>query len=122
MRAGIPLILILTVTLLASGCTQLPGVHILQNAPDPVIGQWIGGEPPASDLNVVFFENQTYISRSFFLGPGEKIESGTWKRGDNGLIFLQPVSGNMTSWMNDPTDDSIHLTGLPQRKYYRYKG
>lgn len=122
MRAGIPVILILTVTLLAAGCIQLPGVHILTNGPDPVIGQWVGGELPASDLHVILFANETYYSRSFYLGQGEQIANGNWSREDNGLILLQENSGNITSWMYDPSDDSIYLTGLPQRKYYRFKG
>jgi hypothetical protein len=122
MRAGIPVILIFTIILLAGGCLQLPGMHILRNGPDPVIGQWVGGELPASDLHVILFENQTYISRSFYLGQGEQISNGTWSRGDDGLIVLQSGSGNITSWMFDPTDDSIYLTGLPQRKYYRFRG
>jgi len=122
MRAGIPVILIITVTLLAAGCIQLPGVHILRNGPDPVIGQWVGGELPASDLHVILYENQTFFSRSFYLGQGDRVTNGTWLRSDNGLIILRESSGNITSWMYDPSDDSIYLTGLPQRKYYRFKG
>ncbi|MHB8163278.1 MAG: hypothetical protein ACYDDV_02895 [Methanoregula sp.] len=122
MRTGIPVIIILAVILLAAGCIRVPGMHILQNAPDPVVGQWVSGEPPASELNMVFFENRTWISRSFYLGPGEKLDHGTWTRGENGMIFLESANGNATSWINDPTDDSIHMTGLPQKKYYRFKG
>jgi hypothetical protein len=122
MRAGISAILILTVTLTAAGCIQLPGVHILTNGPDPVIGQWVGGELPASDLHIILFANETYYSRSFYLGQGEQVTNGNWSREDNGLIVLQSASGNITSWMYDPSDDSIYLTGLPQRKYYRFKG
>jgi hypothetical protein len=122
MRTGILVLLILAVTLLAAGCIQLPGVHILSIGPDPVIGQWVGGELPASDLHVILFENQTYMSRSFYLGQGEQTEYGNWSRGENGGLALQSASGNITSWMFDPSDDSIYLTGLPQRKYYRFKG
>jgi hypothetical protein len=122
MRAWIPAILSLTIILLAAGCIQLPGMHILRNGPDPVIGQWVGGELPASDLHVILFGNQTYVSRSFYLGQGDRIANGIWSRSDNGLILLQESSGNITSWMYDSSDDSIYLTGLPQRKYYRFKG
>jgi hypothetical protein len=122
MRAGIPAFLILTAILLAAGCIQLPGVHILGNTPDPLIGQWVGGELPASDLHVILYENQSYIARSFYLNQGEKTESGTWSRDGNGRFFLQSASGNITGWVYDPGDDSIYLTGLPQRKYYRFKG
>jgi len=122
MRTGLLIPVITACLLAAAGCVQLPGVHILGNTPDPVIGQWIGGELPASDLHVVFFENQTYFSRSFFLNQGEKTENGTWSRNESGRFFTQSVNGNITAWVYDPTDDSIYLTGLPQRKYYRYKG
>jgi hypothetical protein len=114
--------MVLACTLAVAGCIQLPGVHILGNSPDPIIGQWIGGELPASDLHIILFENQTYISRSFYLNQGEKTEAGNWSRKDSGRFFTQSLSGNITSWVYDPTDDSIYLTGLPQRKYYRYKG
>ncbi len=113
---------IMACVLATSGCFQLPGVHILENTPDPIIGQWIGGELPASDLHIVLFENQTYFSRSFYLNQGEKTEKGTWSRMDSGRFITQPAPGNITSWVYDPTDDSVYLTGLPQRKYYRYKG
>jgi len=42
-------------SILIAGCVQLPGMHILRYTPDPVIGQWIGGELPASDRHVIFF-------------------------------------------------------------------
>jgi hypothetical protein len=122
MRAGLPVILILMAILLASGCIQLPGMHILRNSPDPVIGQWIGGELPTVDLHILLFENQTYISRSFYLSQGERIACGTWSRENDGLIVAQSATGNITSWVYDPTDDSIYQIGLPQRKYYRFKG
>ena len=122
MRTGIPGILILTLTLLAAGCIQLPGMHILRTGPDPVIGQWVGGELPASDLHVILYENQTYFSRSFYLDQGDRVTHGTWTRSDNGLVLLRENSGNITSWMYDPTDDSLYLTDLPQRKYYRFRG
>jgi len=121
MRAGIFAILILIMLLLAGGCIQLPGVHILGNSPDPLIGQWVGGELPQSDLHVILYENHTYLSRSFYLNHGEKNDSGTWSRNDSGRIVLQSESGEITNWVYDPGDDSIYLTGLPQRKYYRFR-
>jgi len=121
MRTGLPLLLVVAGVVLIAGCIQLPGVHILGNSPDPLIGQWVGGELPASDLHVILYENHTYISRSFYLNQGEENESGTWSRNDNGRIVLQSASGETTNWTYDPGDDSIYLTGLPQRKYYRFK-
>ena len=76
MQVGILIPVIMACMLAAAGCVYLPGVHILGNTPDPIIGQWIGGELPASDLHVIFFENQTYFSRSFYLNQGEKTEGG----------------------------------------------
>lgn len=122
MRAGIPFVLIFMVTLLVSGCAQLSGMHIIPNAPDPVIGQWVSGEPPASDLHLLFYENQTWIRREFYLGQDERSDHGTWSRGDQGQVVTQSSDGNITRWVYDPTMDSIYRTGLPQRKYYRFKG
>jgi hypothetical protein len=121
---GLPVLLVLVVAavVLIAGCTRLPGVHILGNSPDPLIGQWVGGELPASDMHVILYENHSYISRSFYLNQGEKNEYGIWSRNDSGRFFLQSVSGETTSWVYDPGDDSIYLTGLPQKKYYRFKG
>ncbi|MDD1685333.1 MAG: hypothetical protein LUQ19_05520 [Methanoregula sp.] len=114
-------LLIISCILLA-GCIQLPGIHILEDTPDPVIGQWIGGEPPASDLHIVLFENQTYYTRSFYLNEREETEQGTWMQRERDQYYLQSVSGNITRWTYDSFDDSFFLTGLPQKKYYRYKG
>ena len=122
MRAGILLCIIMAGAILAAGCLQLPGIHVLANAPDPVIGQWIGGEPPASDLHVIFFENHTYRMHSFYLSQLDKTESGTWTRNDSRSILSVSSSGNATRWSYEPADDSLYVTGLPQQKYYRYKG
>jgi hypothetical protein len=121
MRKGLP-VLLLVVSIMSAGCIQLPGIHVLENTPDPVIGQWIGGEPPASDLHVVMFENQSYYTTSFYLNQGEKTDQGHWTKREGGQYQLQSVSGNVSSWVFDPSDDSLYLTGLPQKKYYRYKG
>jgi len=122
MRARIPLFLILTVTLLAAGCFYLPGMHVLRNSPDPAVGQWVSGEPPASDLHLLLFENQTYIRDDFYLGQSERVAYGTWSREERGQIVAQSPDGNITRWQYDPTIDSIYEAGLPQRKYYRFKG
>src|SRR5271157_3251283 len=111
MRTGLPVLLVLVSSVLIAGCAQLPGVHVLGNSPDPLIGQWIGGELPASDLHMIFFENQTYYSRSFYLNQGEKTDAGNWTRNDSGRFFTWSVTGNITSWVYDPSDDSIYLTG-----------
>lgn len=114
-------LLIISCILLA-GCIQLPGIHILENTPDPVVGQWIGGEPPASDLHIILFENQSFYSTSFYLNQGMMTDCGNWTRAENNQYGLESVSGNVSSWIYDPFDDSLYETGLPQKKYYRYKG
>jgi hypothetical protein len=121
MRTGLPLLPVFAAMILIAGCVQLPGVHILGNTPDPLIGQWVGGELPASDFHVILYENHSYVSRSFYLNQGEKYESGIWARNDSGRFILQSGSGETTSWVYDPGDDSIYLTGLPQKKYYRFR-
>ena len=108
--------------LLAAGCSQLPGIHIINNTPDPVIGQWIGGEPPETDLHVIFYENQTFVSTSFFASHGETTDHGTWTRIERGRYSTQSVSGEVTNWTYDSFGDSLAVTAIPQRKYYRYKG
>jgi len=109
-------------SILIAGCIQLPGMHIISNTPDPVIGQWIGGEPPASDRHIILYENQTFIYTSFFLSSGETVITGNWTKKKPGFYSLQSVIGEITEWVYDPFDDSMYLSGLPQMKYHRYKG
>lgn len=108
--------------IMTAGCIQLPGMHILSNTPDPIIGQWIGGEPPASDLHIIFYENQTFVSISFYLNREKTIEYGTWMKKESGYYTTQPVTGETTDWMHDSLFDEIYSKELPQKKYYRYKG
>jgi hypothetical protein len=108
--------------LLTAGCVQVPGIHILSNTPDPVIGQWIGGEPPASDRHIIFFENQTFFSTDFFLNLGEATDSGTWIRIEPGRYSTQSVAGEITNWTYDSWEDSVYKSKIPLMKYYRYKG
>jgi len=114
--------LILFCSVLIAGCIQLPGMHILTNTPDPIIGQWIGGEPPATDRHIIFYENNTFFSVDFFLNRGETTDSGTWTRKEPGLYATQSVTGEITDWVYDSTDDSMYMSRLPLKKYYRYKG
>jgi hypothetical protein len=122
MRTRFPVLLLVLSSIVIAGCIQLPGLHILGNTPDPLIGQWIGGEPPASDLHVILFENHTYYSRSFYLGQTDKTGSGSWSRDESGSFLMLSVSGENTSWAYDPGDDSIYQTALPLKKYYRFRG
>jgi hypothetical protein len=108
--------------IMTAGCSQLPGMHILSNTPDPIIGQWIGGEPPASDLHIIFYENQTFVSISFYLNREKTIDNGTWTKTESGQYTTQSVSGETTDWMHDSLFDEIYSRELPQKKYYRYKG
>jgi hypothetical protein len=122
METGIYGSLLIISCILLAGCVQLPGIHILENTPDPVVGQWIGGEPPASDLHIILFENQTYYTRNFYINQREETDHGTWVRREHDQYDLQSVSGNTTSWTHDPSEDSFYRIGLPQKKSYRYRG
>ena len=121
MRSAWIVCILFSCAILTAGCI-LPGIHILSNTPDPIIGQWIGGEPPASDRHVIFYENQTFLSMTFFLNRGEETDTGNWTKIQTGLYSTRSVSGEVTEWGYDSFDDSIYKSGLPQMKYHRYKG
>jgi hypothetical protein len=122
MQPGGIICVIVCCFLLTAGCTQLPGIHIISNTPDPIIGQWIGGEPPATDRHIIFYENQTFFSVDYFLNRGETTDSGTWTRKEPGLYATQSVTGEITNWVYDSSDDSVYMSRLPLKKYYRFKG
>ena len=122
MLTGSILSVIVLCLLLIAGCIQLPGMHIISNSPDPIIGQWIGGEPPATDRHIIFYENQTFFSTNFFLNRGETTDSGTWTKKETGLYVTYSGTGELTDWVYDAFDDSMYMSELPQMKYYRYKG
>jgi hypothetical protein len=122
MQPGGIICVIICCFFLTAGCIQLPGIHILSNTPDPIIGQWIGGEPPATDRHIIFYENQTFFSTDFFLNRGETTDSGTWTRKGAGLYATQSVTGEITEWVFDSTDDSMYMSRIPLKKYYRFKG
>lgn len=114
--------IILFCSILIAGCTQLPGIHIISDTPDPIIGQWVGGEPPETDMHVIFYENQSFVSVSFFIRRGVETDAGTWTRIDRGRYTSRTRSGEITNWTYDSFEDSVYVSTLPQRKYYRYKG
>jgi len=122
MRSGSIISVMVFCSVLAAGCMQLPGMHILSNTPDPVIGQWIGGELPASDRHMIFYENQTFYSTIFFLNSKETMDSGTWSKKEPNLYAMRSVTGEITDWVYDSFDDSMYMSGLPQMKYHRFKG
>ena len=122
MRSGSIISVIVFCSILIAGCIQLPGLHILSNTPDPIIGQWIGGEPPASDRHIIFYENQTFFSTNFFLNREETTDTGNWTKKESGLYSIRSVTGEINDWMYDSFEDSMYMSGLPQMKYYRYKG
>jgi hypothetical protein len=122
MQSGSIISLMVFCSVLAAGCMQLPGIHILSDTPDPIIGQWIGGELPASDRHMIYYENQTFYSTNFFLSSGETIDSGTWSKKEPNLYEIRSVTGEITDWVYDSFDDSMYMSGLPQMKYHRYKG
>jgi hypothetical protein len=122
MQSGCFACIIVFCAILIAGCIQLPGMHIISNTPDPIIGQWIGGEPPASDRHIILYENQTFFSTNFFLNRGETTDTGNWTKKQPGLYSLHSVTGEITDWVYDSFDDSMYLSGLPQMKYHRYRG
>ena len=122
MQSGSLVCIIVICSTLIAGCVQLPGMHILSNTPDPIIGQWIGGEPPASDLHIIFFENQTFLSTNFFLGSGQKTDTGNWIKKEPGRYSMQSSTGETSEWVYDSFFDTLNMERLPQMKYYRYKG
>ncbi len=114
--------MIVICSMFIAGCIQLPGMHIISNTPDPVIGQWIGGEPPASDRHIIFYENRTFFSMNYFLNSREITDTGNWTKKEPGLYSISSVTGETTDWVYDSFDDSMYMSGLPQMKYHRYKG
>jgi len=122
MHTGPIFSIIVLCVLISAGCIQLPGMHILGNTPDPIVGQWIGGELPATDRHIIFYENQTFFSTDFFLNRGETTDSGNWTKKETGIYTIQSVSGEITVWVYDSFDDSMYMSRIPQMKYHRYKG
>lgn len=114
--------IVLLSSFLIAGCIQLPGIRSISDTPDPVIGQWIGGEPPESDIHVVFYDNGTFLSRNFFIRRGEETDTGTWSKVGRGHYATQSVTGEITNWTYDSWEDSVSVSKIPQMKYYRYKG
>jgi hypothetical protein len=108
--------------ILIAGCIQVPGMHVISDTPDPIIGQWIGGEPPASDLHLIFYENQTFLSINFYLNQEQTTDTGTWTKDGSGRYTTRSIRGEITEWTHDSFFDEIYKRGLPQKKYRRYKG
>jgi hypothetical protein len=121
-KRGIIILIFIFSFLLIAGCIQLPGTHFFSDTPDPIIGQWIGGEQPASDRHIIFYENQTWYSSDFFINQGEVSDKGTWTKKEPGLYSTISISGKTTDWLYDSFDDSVYMSGLPQMEYHRFKG
>jgi hypothetical protein len=110
------------VSVLVIGCMQIPGFHWIGSSPDPVVGQWVGGEPPQTDFHMIFYENQTYLYSSYYLERGEQVEQGNWTKTGQGQYVAESRTGNTTLWIYDSSDDSLHVNGMPLFRYTRYKG
>ena len=115
-------LLIVIVFVTGTGCTQLPGLHTIGDTPDPVIGQWIGGEPPASDLHVIFYDNRSYSIQNFYLNRKPETDSGYWTRAEGDRYELHSVTGTVSRWIHDTSDDTLYDTAIPLKKYSRYRG
>jgi len=110
------------VSVLITGCMQIPGFHWIGSSPDPVVGQWVGGEPPQTDFHMIFYENQTYLYSTYYLERGEQVEQGNWTKTGQGQYVAESRTGNTTLWIYDSSDDSLHINGMPLFRYTRYKG
>ncbi len=44
MKSGGVISVLVFCSILVAGCTQLPGMHTIATTPEPITGQWIGGE------------------------------------------------------------------------------
>ena len=126
MRAGLlfpaGILVCVLASVLASGCIQIPDFHWIGSSPDPVVGQWVAGEPPQSDFHMIFFENQTYLYSTYYLERGEQVELGNWTKTGQGQYVAESRTGNTTLWIYDSSDDSLHINGMPLFRYTRYKG
>jgi hypothetical protein len=120
-KRGIILIFLFS-SILIAGCVQLPGTHFFSDTPDPIIGQWIGGERPASDRHIIFYENRTFYSSDFFINRAEVSDKGTWTKKEQGIYSTISISGKTTDWLYDSFDDTVYMSGLPQMEYHRFKG
>ena len=97
-------------------------MHTISNTPDPIIGQWIGGEPPSSDLHLIFYENQTFISTIFFKPWGNSCIPGTGQRYIPDSIQRNQSPVKQQNGCTDSFYDSLYMSKIPQMTYSRYKG
>lgn len=105
-----------------TACIQVPGFPWTVAAPDPVVGQWVAGEPPQTDFHMVFFENHTYQYSTYYLQGGSQDETGNWTKTGQVQYTAESEAGNVTTWSYDPTADSVYINGLPLLRFTRYKG
>lgn len=114
--------MLLIAAVFASGCSLLPGYHIISDTPDPVIGQWISGEPPQSEMHIVFYENRSYLRQNHFINRGIITETGKWAKIERGSYSAQSPDGAITNWTYDAFTDSVYIRDIPQQRYFRYRG
>jgi len=104
------------------GCLWIPGLSWAGAAPDPVVGQWIAGEPPQTEFHMIFFENGTSLYAAYYLSRGGQVEPGNWTKTGPGQYTVRSRTGNTTLWIYDSSADSVHNNALPLLRYSRYKG
>jgi hypothetical protein len=113
MRSESIISVIVFCSILIAGCIQLPGMHILSNTPDPIIGQWIGGELTASDRHIIFYETRHFFNE-FLFKPGENDLYRQLDKKEPGLYSMQSVTGEINDWVYDSFEDSMYMSGIPR--------
>ena len=48
--------------------------------------------------------------------------TGTWIKTGRGSYASRSKNGTTTNWTYDASEDSVFISQIPLRKYYRYKG
>ena len=122
MHSGLIISGIVIGLVLAAGCIQFPGFHVPDTTSDPIVSHWIGGELPLTDRHIIFYENRTFYSVTFYLNSGETVESGIWVKNESSTYITRSTTNESVIWIYDSSTDTIYMNKLPQMRFNRYKG